>query len=35
MFGRLVAEKLRKAVPALAPLFLDEPRDANQPRPIM
>ena len=29
MFGRLVAEELRKAVPALAPHILNEPRDAN------
>ena len=31
MFGRLVAEELRRAVPALAPLLHDEPRD---PRPV-
>ena len=29
MFGRLVAEELRKAVPALAPFILKEPRDAD------
>ena len=28
-FGRIVADELRAAVPALAPLILSEPRDAN------
>ncbi len=31
LFGRLVAEELRRAVPALAPMLRDEPRD---PRPV-
>ena len=29
MFGRLVAEELRRAIPALAPLLRDEPRDSH------
>jgi pectinesterase len=31
MFARLVVEELRKAVPALAPVLLAEPREANPP----
>lgn len=31
LFGRLVAEELRRAVPALAPVLRDEPRD---PKPV-
>jgi pectinesterase len=33
MFARLVVEELRTNVPALAPVLLAEPRDANPPEP--